>query len=65
VVNNQAYSASVNDAAMDQVTRRVLIHYDPRNPVDHQLGTLTSPWIILAFTFSTGAFLLFVGYQFR
>jgi hypothetical protein len=49
----------------EKVPSRVPIHYDPHHPESHIAGSLTPPWMILALALGIGAFLSFVGYQFR
>ncbi len=41
------------------------IYYNPRQPAECVVGPITSPWMILLFALGVGAFLTFVGYQFR
>jgi hypothetical protein len=46
-------------------SRQLVIHYNPQNPADCLIGTLTPPWLVLVLTALIGSFLLFVAYQFR
>jgi hypothetical protein len=48
-----------------QALDRVTIHYDPRDPATHVIGSSAPPWMILIFASLVGAFFCFVGYQFR
>ncbi len=62
VVDGKTYDLlSDSEGAPD----RVLVHYDPQHPESHIAGSLTPPWMILALALGIGAFLSFVGYQFR
>jgi hypothetical protein len=62
-VDREIYSAEAKDARHAPLS--VIIHYDPRHPAKHVVGNITPAWIVLAFAFGVGAFLIFVGYQFR
>ena len=63
VVDGKTYGAIVRD--WNSLPDSVPIHYDPRHPDSHITGSLTPPWVILLFALAIGAFLSFVGYQFR
>jgi hypothetical protein len=62
-VDGETYRAEAANARYGPVA--VTIHYDPHSPGKHIVGTIAPPWVVLAFAFGLGAFLAFVGYQFR
>jgi hypothetical protein len=43
----------------------VTVCYNPRDPADHVIGTLTPPWLPLVVGGVSGLFLVFVAFQFR
>ena len=64
VVDRKVYYVVVND--MNNVPAdHVPILYDPHHPADHVVGPIAPPWVVLVFAFGVGAFMMFVGYQFR
>jgi hypothetical protein len=63
VVDHKKYNAAVAD--LEDAPSYATIHYDPRNPAKHIVGSIAPPWVVLAVAFGLGAFLGFVGYQFR
>jgi hypothetical protein len=64
VVDRKVYCAVVNDMN-DVPADHVPIHFDPHHPADHVVGPIAPPWVVLAYAFGVGAFMMFVGYQFR
>ncbi len=63
IVGGRTYYARVGSADTD--ANRVTIHYDPHDPAQHVVGTVVPAWLVLSFALAIGAFLMFVGYQFR
>jgi hypothetical protein len=63
IVDKKTYYAEVR--TFDTAPARVIIHYDPRDPSKYIFRRLAPPGVVLAFAFGLGAFLMFVGYQFR
>ena len=63
VVDHKVYYVNVN--ATKEVPDHILIHYDPHDPQRHLVGPIAPPWVVLVFAFGLGAFMMFVGYQFR
>ncbi len=62
-VGSVIYGADVKNRWYAPAT--VTIYYNPNNPSKHIVGSIAPPWVVLAFAFGFGAFLMFVGYQFR
>jgi hypothetical protein len=62
VVNGKTYYSV--DRHCEQVVNRMPIHYDPHEPATNVVGSLTSPWLVLAFALGIGGSLSFVGYCF-
>ena len=63
VVDGKTYGAI--SSRSDFNSRQRADPFDLRHPADHITGSLTPPRLILAFALAAGAFLSFVGYQFR
>jgi hypothetical protein len=64
-VDGKGYDAAMTVDRVNQAPHRVTIHYDPRDPAKNVVGAIAPPWMILLFASLVGAFLCFVGYQFR
>ena len=62
-VDGETYRAEAANGRHAPAT--VTIHYDPHDPEKHIVGDIAPPWVVLAFAFGLGAFLAFVGYEFR
>ena len=58
-VKGRRYSARDRDSG--RAASRVTIHYDPRHPETHFIGSVTPPWLILFAALGLGAFLAFIG----
>jgi hypothetical protein len=63
VVGHTTYYATIEN--VENAPDHVAIYYDPDHPAKHIVGSIAPPWVVLAFAFGLGAFLMFVGYQFR
>ncbi len=63
--NGKTYDASMTVDRVNQALDRVTIHYDPHDPAMNVVGAIAPPWMVLLFASLAGAFLCFVGYQFR
>jgi hypothetical protein len=53
---------SKKDRDSERPLGRVSIHYDPHHPATNFVGSLTLPWLILAWALGIGGFLSLVGY---
>jgi hypothetical protein len=65
VVDGKSHHAYMFVESVDEAPDRVQVHYDPRNPAAHFVGSIAPPWMILLLSFAVGGFLCFVGWQFR
>lgn len=65
VVNGKTYDATMKVDNANRAPNEVTIHYNPRHPASNIAGSITPPWMTLLFASLVGAFLCFVGYQFR
>jgi len=63
LVDGKKYRIAIE--SYDQPPLCIPIYYDPHYPADHVVGPLMPPWLILVFAACAGAFLCFVGRQFR
>jgi hypothetical protein len=64
-VDGESYRAYLSVNGADKIPEHVQIHYDPRHPAAHIVGSIAPPWMLLLFTFAIAAILSFVGWQFR
>ena len=62
-VDREIYYAEAKD--WRHAPAAVTVYYNPHDPSKHIIGSVAPPWVVLAFAFGLGAFLAFVGYQFR